>query len=170
MKRWGATKLSPEMKQEIITIEKSLRLPTLSSVGFRQQELWAIRYNRSHTATEFLLSEIDNDRLGRYEARRRELYRQWLLDPSHKSATARFWAESAATAALMLDAHTEVCSESKEHWLGVSQWLLEESEFHREHWMSIRDRPSPTTLGKDMSSYTWLDPHSRTPGRPEWSC
>ena len=137
MKKRGATKLSPEMKQEIITIEKALGLPPLYSVGFRQQELWAIRYNRSHAASEFLLSWIDDDSIERYEARRRKLYRQWLLDPNHKSATARFWAESAATATMMLDAHTQVCSESKEHWLRVSQWLLEESEFHREHWMSI---------------------------------
>jgi hypothetical protein len=130
------TKLNPEMKREVETIEKHHGLPPLYAVGFRKNEVWVARYWRAH-AIHRLLYEREPD-LPPYGTRRAELVRQWMMDPKHYSTQARSWsAESRVETELLYDSHVQALRESKHDWLELAKWVAETGPAHT--LVSLRD-------------------------------
>jgi hypothetical protein len=129
--RWErATRLSPDMKEEVKTIERYYKLPPLNSIGFRQEKLWRARYRRAH-AINGLITE-NTPFYQPLEQETVEIVKVWALDPKHPICEARFWDPDEATASqptgdfrLVFLANTEALRRNKTVWLGLSHWMLE---------------------------------------------
>lgn len=120
------TKLYPELKQEVETIEKRYNLPPLYAVGFRVNQLWVIRYRRARSVSE-AVSGCDTF-FEPLETRSGEIIRERVMDPNHPSAQATFWSPE-DTGLEMTDltflGNAAALRESRDRWLGLSHWMLE---------------------------------------------